>query len=168
MLRKIADGLKDWTGPAASRSLGIATVSVIALLIWSQVRMGRPMEPVAPMAARPAADRSIAAAEASAVRQGEMHNVTIFQTVKLTAPNGRVVEITSGARYATSNSPTPEGQFCYLKVGYQTAASELVLNLGQKRGSNPPRLNNLSVDDAAVVNLSLAFVTRMVDRCRWV
>lgn len=170
MLRKIADGLKDWTGPAASRGLGVATVSAIALLIWSQVSQDRPMEPAAPVppvAGHPAHDRSIAAAEASAATHGEMHNVTIFQTITLTT-NGRVVYIVSGALYATSNSLSPESQYCYLKVGYQTAASELVLTLARKQGSRPPSRVNLTTEDAVVVNLSLTFVTQMVDRCRWV
>ena len=171
MLGKIADGLRDWTGPAASRTLGVATVSVIALLIWSQIRLDRPMDPAVPMrpvAASPTSDRSIAAAEASAARNGEMHNVTIFQQVTVSLPGGRVVKIVSGALYATSNSRSPESQFCYLLVGYQTAESQLMLFLARKRASDPPNLVNLTTEDAAAVSLSVTFVTQMVGRCRWV
>jgi hypothetical protein len=171
MLGKIADGLRTWTGPATSRGVGIATVSVIAVLIWSQVQHDRPMEPAAPtppVAAGPAPDRSIAAAEASAVRHGEMHNVTIFQHVNEPLPTGRVVQITSGALYASSDSPSPESQFCYLRVDYQTADSEIVLYVARKNGSAPPNFVNLTTEDAAAVNLPLTFVTQLVDRCRWV
>jgi len=171
MLRKIADAMREWTGPAASRSLGIATVSVITLLIWSQVSHDRPLEPAAPMTpamASPAPDRSIVAVEATAVRHGEMHNVTIFQQVNESLPGGRAVSIISGALYASSNGPSPANQYCYLQVGYQTADSEIVLYLARKQGSAPPKLVNLTTQDAAAVDLPLAFVTQMVDQCRWV
>ncbi len=127
-----------------------------------------PAAPVQPVAGHAARDRSIAAAEASAVKHGEMHNITIFQTVMLSTPTGRVVYIVSGALYATSNSLSPESQYCYLKVRYQTAASELMLILARKQGSKPPNLINLTTEDAVVVNLSLTFVTQLVDQCRWV
>jgi hypothetical protein len=171
MLRKIADGLRDWTGPAVSRSLGVATVSVIALLIWSQIRLDRPLEPAAPMrpvAASPTPDRSIPAVEASAARHGEMHNVTIFQQVNVSMPSGGMVQIVSGALYSTSTSQNPESQYCYLLVGYQTVQSKLMLFLARKKGSDPPSLVRLTTEDAVAVSLSLTFVTQMVDRCRWV
>ncbi|HTI80927.1 MAG TPA: hypothetical protein VL614_10815 [Acetobacteraceae bacterium] len=171
MLRKIADALSDWTGPVTSRCLGIATVSVIALLIWFQVSHDRPTEPAAPMppaVGSPAPDRSIVAVEASAARHGEMHNVTIFQRVNESLPGGRAVSIISGALYASSSGPSPQSQYCYLRVGYQTAESEIVLYLARKQGSAPPKLVNLTTADAAAVDLPLTFVTQMVDRCRWV
>lgn len=45
MLRIITDGLRNWTAPVVSRTLGIASVSMIAWLIWCQVQNDQPIDP---------------------------------------------------------------------------------------------------------------------------
>jgi hypothetical protein len=116
----------------------------------------------------PEADRSVAKVEKVAGSHGdEKSDVTLFRRVSIDL-DSRHLDVVTGLVYATSTSPKPLRQFCYLQAGRLSAMAEITVRLANKDGDADIAPAPLNDKDSRAVDLPLDRLEEAARSCRFV